>query len=149
MCFVICRVAFPVCALWVNFFLLFLRHRHSLRSHIKTVHFSNELKVLRNDEQYKALIIKQVHALKTLQGNHYIRRVPAVKHVKNIIFQATFFFKTLSLSAVNLLGIVFFFFRSETVVERMLSNWMSICLYQYLKVRAEVCCLWGFITSNT
>lgn len=23
--------------------------------------------------------------------------------------------------------------RSETVVERMLSNWMSICLYQYLK----------------
>lgn len=24
--------------------------------------------------------------------------------------------------------------RSETVVERMLSNWMSICLYQYLKV---------------
>lgn len=27
-----------------------------------------------------------------------------------------------------------FTLRSETVVERMLSNWMSICLYQYLKV---------------
>ncbi|KFZ62990.1 Plexin-B2, partial [Podiceps cristatus] len=26
--------------------------------------------------------------------------------------------------------------RSETVVERMLSNWMSICLYQYLKDNA-------------
>ncbi|KAF7246729.1 Plexin-B2 [Varanus komodoensis] len=28
--------------------------------------------------------------------------------------------------------------RSETVVERMLSNWMSICLYQYLKVKQEM-----------
>lgn len=27
--------------------------------------------------------------------------------------------------------------RSETVVERMLSNWMSICLYQYLKVSSN------------
>lgn len=26
------------------------------------------------------------------------------------------------------------FSRSETVVERMLCNWMSICLYQFLKV---------------
>lgn len=31
----------------------------------------------------------------------------------------------------------FFSARSETVVERMLSNWMSICLYQFLKVTAN------------
>lgn len=30
-----------------------------------------------------------------------------------------------------------FTLRSETVVERMLSNWMSICLYQYLKVSPD------------
>lgn len=30
-----------------------------------------------------------------------------------------------------------FTLRSETVVERMLSNWMSICLYQYLKVSSD------------
>lgn len=30
--------------------------------------------------------------------------------------------------------------RSETVVERMLSNWMSICLYQYLKVGPQEGC---------
>lgn len=30
--------------------------------------------------------------------------------------------------------------RSETVVERMLSNWMSICLYQYLKVGSTQPC---------
>lgn len=31
-----------------------------------------------------------------------------------------------------------FTLRSETVVERMLSNWMSICLYQYLKVSSAL-----------
>lgn len=59
-----------------------------------------------------------------------------------------FFFKALSLSTLTILG-VGFFFRSETVVERMLSNWMSICLYQYLKVRVEVCCLQRFFINNT
>lgn len=33
---------------------------------------------------------------------------------------------------------MYIYFRSETVVERMLSNWMSICLYQYLKVKCEM-----------
>lgn len=28
--------------------------------------------------------------------------------------------------------------RSETVVDRMLYNWMSICLYQFLRVRTFI-----------
>lgn len=62
--------------------------------------------------------------------------------------QAMFFFKTFVIKypyyTEDCWG--FFFFRSETVVERMLSNWMSICLYQYLKVRVETSCL-GFFLS--
>lgn len=27
--------------------------------------------------------------------------------------------------------------RTESVVEKMLTNWMSICMYSYLKVRTE------------
>lgn len=27
--------------------------------------------------------------------------------------------------------------RTESVVEKMLTNWMSICMYSYLKVREE------------
>lgn len=27
--------------------------------------------------------------------------------------------------------------RTESVVEKMLTNWMSICMYSYLKVRME------------
>ena len=27
--------------------------------------------------------------------------------------------------------------RTESVVEKMLTNWMSICMYSYLKVRRE------------
>ena len=27
--------------------------------------------------------------------------------------------------------------RTESVVEKMLTNWMSICMYSYLKVRGE------------
>lgn len=28
--------------------------------------------------------------------------------------------------------------RTESVVEKMLTNWMSICMYSYLKVRMEM-----------
>lgn len=33
-----------------------------------------------------------------------------------------------------LLSVVRLCFRTETVVEKMLTNWMSICLYSFLKV---------------
>lgn len=128
---VLCNLQSCFCSMCTSglIFQLFLQHRHSLRFCIKTVLFSNELKILGNDEQYKALIIKQVHALKTLQGNHCIRRVPAVKHVKNIIFQATFFFGTLSLSAVNLLGIVFFFLDLKQLLRECC---LTGCLFVYI-----------------
>lgn len=40
--------------------------------------------------------------------------------------------------------------RTESVVEKMLTNWMSICMYSYLKVRPELILLHiSFIHSHS
>lgn len=42
------------------------------------------------------------------------------------------------LSVLLMSWLAYLSFRTETVVEKMLTNWMSICLYSFLKVTVSL-----------